>query len=79
LIVPAELVDTRGALAEQPADLQSLETALLRAREIAEESCEALVSYFIDMAIAEVRMKSFPTANDHKPHPRKQSTVSPRR
>jgi hypothetical protein len=56
-------------LAEQPADLQSLETALLRAREIAEEFGEALVLYFIDMAIAEVRMKSPPTANDHKPHP----------
>jgi hypothetical protein len=56
-------------LAEQPADLQSLETALLRAREIAEESGEALVLYFIDMAIAEVRMKSSPTVNDHKPHP----------
>jgi hypothetical protein len=66
-------------LAEQPADLQFLETALLRAREIAEEFGEALVLYFIDMAIAEMRMKSSPTANDHKPHPRKQSTVSPRR
>jgi hypothetical protein len=66
-------------LAEQPADLQSLETALLRAREIAEESGEALVLYFIDMAIAEVRMRSSPTVDDHKPDPRKQSTVSPRR
>jgi hypothetical protein len=56
-------------LAEQPADLQSLETALLRAREIAEEFGEALVLYFIDMAIAEVRMKSSPTANHHKTHP----------
>jgi hypothetical protein len=66
-------------LAEQPADLQSLETALLRAREIAEESGEALVLYFIDMAIAEVRMRSSSTVDDHKPDPRKQSTVSPRR
>jgi hypothetical protein len=66
-------------LAEQPADLQSLETALLRAREIAKEFGEALVLYFIDMAIAEMRMKSSPTVNDLKPHPGKQSTVSPRR
>jgi hypothetical protein len=66
-------------LAEQPADLQSLETALLRAREIAKEFGEALVLYFIDMAIAEVRMKSSPTVNDRKPHPGRQSTVSPRR
>jgi hypothetical protein len=56
-------------LAEQPADLQSLETALLRAREIAKEFGEALVLYFIDMAIAEMRMKSPPTVTDHKPHP----------
>jgi hypothetical protein len=55
-------------LAEQPADLQSLETALLRAPEIAEEFGEALVLYFIDMAIAEVRMKSPSTANNHEPH-----------
>ena len=47
---------------EQPADLQCLETALLRAREIAEESGEALVLYFIEMAIAELRMKSPSTA-----------------
>jgi hypothetical protein len=65
-------------LAEQPADLQSLETALLRAREIAEESGEALVLYFIDMAIAELRMKSSPTQTITK-LTRKQSTVSPRR
>jgi hypothetical protein len=56
-------------LSEQPADLESLETALLRAREIAEEFDEALILYFIDMAIAELRMESSPTANDHKPHP----------
>jgi hypothetical protein len=65
-------------LAEQPADLQCLDTALLRAREIAEKAGEALVLYFIDMAIAEVRMKSSPTVDDHKPDPRKQSTVSRR-
>jgi hypothetical protein len=58
-----------GTLAEQPADLQSLEMALLRAREIADEFDEALVLYFIDMAIAELRMKSSTTANDHKLHP----------
>jgi hypothetical protein len=66
--LPAELVDTRGTLSEQPADLESLETALLRAREIAEEFDEALILYFIDMAIAELRMESSPTANDYKPH-----------
>jgi hypothetical protein len=56
-------------LSEQPADLQSLETALLRAREIAEEFDEPLILYFIDMAIAETRMKNPPTVTDHKPHP----------
>jgi hypothetical protein len=56
-------------LAEQTADLQSLETALVRAREIAEEFGDALVLYFIDMAIAEVRMRNPPTVNDYKPHP----------
>ena len=54
-------------MAEQPADLQSLETALLRAREIAEELGETVILYFIDMAIAEAKMKSPPTANDDKP------------
>lgn len=58
-----------GTLTEQPPDLHSLETALLWAREIAEELGEVLVLYFIDMTIAEVRMKSPPTANDHKPRP----------
>jgi hypothetical protein len=56
-------------LAERPEDLQSLEMALLRAREIAKESGEALVLYFIEMAIAELRMKSPSPANNHKPHP----------
>jgi hypothetical protein len=56
-------------LTEELVDLHSLETALLRAREIAEELGEVLVLYFIDMAIAEVRMKIPSTANDHKPPP----------
>jgi hypothetical protein len=59
----------RETLAEQPADWQSLESALLRAREIAEECGEALALYFIDMAIAELRMERSPTANHHKTHP----------
>jgi hypothetical protein len=58
-----------GTLAEQPADLQSLETALLQAREIAEKFGDALVLYFIDMAMAELRMGSSPPANHHKTHP----------
>jgi hypothetical protein len=52
-------------LAEHFVDLHSLETALLWAREIAEELGEVLVL----MAIAEVRMKSPPAAQDHKPRP----------
>lgn len=56
-------------MTERPADLHSLETALLAAREIAEELREALVLYFIDMAIAEVRMKSPPTAKNDKSYP----------
>jgi hypothetical protein len=44
-------------LAKQSADSDSLETALLRAREIAEELGEAVVLYFIDMAILEARRK----------------------
>ena len=47
-------------MAKQPADLPPLETALLRAREIAEELGEVVVLYFIDMAIAEATMKSPP-------------------
>ena len=65
-----------GTLAKQPADLHSLETALCWAREMAEERGEHVVLYCIDMAIAEVKMKSPPTANDHKPRGRKQSRVS---
>jgi hypothetical protein len=49
----------------------------LWAREIAEELGEVLVLYFIDMAIAEVRMKSPPAAQDHKPRP-KVIQVSPK-
>jgi hypothetical protein len=44
-------------LAKQSADYDSLETTLLRAREIAEELGEAVVLYFIDMAILEARRK----------------------
>ena len=60
---------TRGTLSEQPADLQSLETALLRAREIAEEFDEALILYFIDMAIAETRMKKSSDRNRSQTSP----------
>jgi hypothetical protein len=56
-----------GTLSKQPADLRSLETALFWAREIAEELEEVAVLYFIDMAIAEAKMKSPPTANNHEP------------
>jgi hypothetical protein len=56
-------------LTEEPVDLHSLETALLRAREIAEELGEVLVLYFIDMAIVDVRIKIPPTANDQKSPP----------
>jgi hypothetical protein len=56
-------------LEKQSADLHALETALLRARKVAEELGEVLVLYFIDMAISEVRMKSPQTVNDHKPRP----------
>ena len=63
-------------MAKQSADLHSLETTLFRAREIAEELDEALVLYFVDMAITEARMKSPPTANDHKPRTRRQSSLS---
>src|ERR1700722_24948 len=71
---------TQGrTLAKQPADFHSLETALFCAREIAEEFGEVTVLYFIDMAIVETKMKSPPTANDHKPRPRKRSKVSRRK
>src|SRR5580704_5880901 len=54
-------------LAKQTADLHSLETVLLRAREIAEGLGEVVIVYFIDMAIAETRRKTPPLAKDHKP------------
>jgi hypothetical protein len=63
-------------VAKQPADLHSLEAALCRAREIAEPLGEVVVLYLIDMAIAEARMKSPPTANDYKPRTRKRSRAS---
>ena len=63
-------------MAKQPADLHSLEMALFSAREIAEELGDVVVLYFIDMSIAEAKMKSPPTANDHKPRTRKQSRVT---
>ena len=63
-------------MAKQPADLHSLEMALFSAREIAEELGDAVVLYFIDMSLAEVKMKNPPTANDHKPRTRKQSRVT---
>lgn len=46
-----------GILTKEPADSHALEAALLRAREIAEELCDSVVLYFIDMAILEARMK----------------------
>jgi hypothetical protein len=63
-------------LAKQPADLDSLETALFRARKIAEELGETVILYFIDMAIAEAKVKSPPTANDRQPRTRNKSRVS---
>jgi hypothetical protein len=62
-------------LAKQPADSHSLETALFRAREIAEELGEAVVLYFIDMAILEARRKNPPTAINYKPRVHKGSKV----
>ena len=55
-------------LAKQTADLHSLETVLLRAREIAEGRGEVVIVYFIDMAIAETRRKGPPPA-DHNSNP----------
>jgi hypothetical protein len=56
-------------LGKQPAASRSLEATLLRARELAEELGEAVVLYFIDMAILEARAKSRPTVNDYKAQP----------
>jgi hypothetical protein len=69
-------VKAHGTLPKQPADLRSLETALFRAREIAEELGEVVLLYFIDMAITEAKMESPPTATDHKPRTRSKSRVS---
>jgi hypothetical protein len=69
-------VKIHGTLPRQPADLHSLETALFRAREIAEELGEVVLLYFIDMAITEAKMESPPTANDHKPQTRNKSRIS---
>ena len=44
-------------MAKQPADLDSLGTALFCAREMAEELDEVVVLYFIEMAIAEAKVK----------------------
>ena len=63
-------------MAKQPADLHSLETALIRAREIAEELGEVVVLYFLDMSIAEAKMKGPSTANDLKPRARNKSRSS---
>jgi hypothetical protein len=61
-------------LQKQSADLPALETALLATREIAEELGETVILYFIDMAIAEAKMTSPPTANNHKPRTRSTSS-----
>ena len=53
-------------MAKQSADSDSLETTLSRAREIAEELGEAVVLYFIDMAILEARRKNPPTTINYK-------------
>jgi hypothetical protein len=65
-----------GLLAKQSADSDSLETTLSRAREIAEELGEAVVLYFIDMALLEARRKNPPTAINYKPRIHKGSKVS---
>jgi hypothetical protein len=65
-----------GTLAKQPADLHSLETALFSAREIAEKLGDAAILYFIDMAIAEAKMKNPPTTNNYKPGTRTASSGS---
>jgi hypothetical protein len=60
-----------GILAKQPADSDSLQTTLLRAREIAEELGEAVALYFIDMAILEAGRTNPPTAINNKPRVQK--------
>jgi hypothetical protein len=66
-------------LAKQPADSDPLETILLRAREIAEELREAVVLYFIDMAILEARRTNPPTTINNKPRIHKESRISPKK
>jgi hypothetical protein len=63
-------------LAKQTADLHSLETILLRAREIAEELGEVVIVYFIDMAIAETRRRNLPPAKNYEPRTRGQIRAS---
>ena len=66
-------------MAKQSADFHSLEAALFSARKIAEERGEVVVLYFIEMAIAEAKMKSPPTVTHHKPQARTQSRGSRKR
>ena len=61
-----KLPKSGGTLARQTADLHCLETALLRAREKAEELGEIVIVYFIDMALAETRTKNPPLAKDYQ-------------
>jgi hypothetical protein len=63
-------------LAKQPPDLHSLETALFSAREIAEELGDAVILYFIDMAITEAKIKNPPTTNNYRPGTRSASSGS---
>ena len=66
-------------MTKQSADSDSLETTLLRAREIAEELGEAVALYFIDMAILEARRTNPPTAINNKTRVYKESRVSPKK
>jgi hypothetical protein len=59
-------------LAKQPAESDSLQTTLLRAREIAEELGETVALYFIDMAILEARGTNPPTTINNKPRVQKE-------
>jgi hypothetical protein len=52
---------------------------LSQARETAEELGEAVILYFIDMAILEARRKNPPTAINYKPRVHKGSKVSERK
>jgi hypothetical protein len=63
-------------LAKQPADSDSLQTTLLRAREIAKELGETVALYFIDMAILEARTNP-PTAINNKPQVQKNKEFRP--